>query len=200
MTVTGLTGGLASGKSTVARVLAEHGVPVIDADAVSRGQVLPGSAVLAAIAREFGAGVLAPDGTLDRRALGRLVFGDPDRLARLNALTHGRVLDEIARRLAVIAASGCRGAVVESALLFEAGLDGALDRVVAVIAPADERVRRAQARDGLSAEEALARIASQVPDEVRAARAAIVVANDGAIEALVARSRALAVEITTLDR
>lgn len=199
MSVAGLTGGLASGKSTVARILASHGIPVVDADGVSRGQVRPGSPVLQALVREFGAGVLSPGGTLERRALGAIVFGDPERLSRLNALTHGAVIEEIARRLRVLAEGGCRRAVVESALLFETGLDAALGRVVAVIAPVEERVRRAQARDGLTEDEVLARIASQVSDDVRAARAAIVIPNDGPLDWLSSRSHALAVRIATLD-
>lgn len=121
MKAVGLTGGIASGKSTVAGLLRDQGVPVIDADRVSREVVAPGSAGLAEIVRAFGPQVLAADGSLDREALGRRVVADAEDRRRLEAITHPRIAAEIGRALDTCAAEGAPVAVVEAALMVETG-------------------------------------------------------------------------------
>lgn len=195
MRVVGLTGGIGSGKSEVARAWRSLGIPVIDADAVSRGQMRPGGPVLAAVAAEFGPGVLGPDGSLDRAALAAQVFADPARRRRLEELTHGPVMAETARRLDVLAQAGCRLAVLEAALLIETGVHATLDGLVAVLAPEDQRVRRVMARDGGDEAAVRARMAAQVNDVARRAAASHVLDNDGGLDALRARAMSLAVDL-----
>lgn len=195
MQVWGLTGGIGAGKSVVARTWRTLGIPVIDADAVSREQMRPGGAAFDAVVAEFGTGILAPDGTVDRGALAGVVFADPDRRRRLEALTHGEVLREVGRRLEVLAQAGCRLAVVEAALILEAGLDRGLHGLVAVLAPEDDRVRRVAARDGLDPAAIRARMAAQVTDERRRGAATRVLENDADLQALRERARALAIEM-----
>jgi len=195
MRVFGLTGGIGAGKSEVARVLRGVGIPVIDADAVARGQALPGQPVHDAIVAEFGAGVVGPDGAIDRAALARVVFADPSRLARLNGLTHPPVMAEVARRLAVLAEGGHPLAVIEAALVFEAGLDAGCDGVAVVCAPLDARVARVAARDGTAPDAVRARVAAQIDDDARRARATWVIENDAGLPQLRARALRLAVDL-----
>lgn len=170
-----LTGGIASGKSTIAKLLAERGAVVVDADAIVREVQAPGSAVLAAIAREFGE-VLQADGALDRAALGARVFGNPDRLAALNALVHPAVRAESERRFAEAFASDPGAVVVyDVPLLAEARGGDAWDLVVVAHAPEDVRVRRLVETRGLSEDDARARIGSQASDAERLALADVVI-------------------------
>lgn len=185
MTRIGLTGGIASGKSTVSRRLAEHGAVVVDADVLAREVVAPGTAGLAAVAREFGSAVLAPSGELDRPAVARLVFEDPLARLRLEAIVHPLVR----RRAAEIEAAAPRGSVVvhDIALLVESGQADDFD--VVVVVDADERVQRQRLREqrGLSAEEAAGRIAAQAPRDRRLAAADHVIVNNGSRADLLAR-------------
>jgi dephospho-CoA kinase len=182
--VVGLTGGIASGKSTFAEALRARGVPVVDADALARAAVAPGTPALGELARLFGPGVLAPDGSLDRKRMAALVFGDAEARRRLEAVTHPAVRRAMAEETARLAAAGHDLAFYDAPLLFEVGLDAVLDAVVVVWAPRDEQRARAVARGGLSPEEADARLAAQLPLDEKARRADFVVANDGAPEAL----------------
>lgn len=191
MRVFGLTGGIASGKSTVARLLVEEGVPVVDADEVSRAVVVPGSDGLAAVVEAFGRDVLAADGTLDRKALGARVFADADARARLNGILHPRIAAESARRIAALEAEGHALACYDAALLVERGLaDAFRPLVVVAAAPAVQRARLV-ARDGLTEAEADERLAAQAPVAVKIAAADHVIDNDGSLAEL--RARALAV-------
>lgn len=176
VTLLALTGGIASGKSTISRMLAEKGAVVVDADAIVRDVQAPGSPVLAAIAREFGADVIAPDGALDRPALGSRVFGHPERLAALNALVHPAVREESQRRFRA-ALSADPGAVVvyDVPLLAESRGTGEWDLVVVAHAPAEQRVQRLIAQRGLTEAEARARIAAQAGDDERLALADVVI-------------------------
>jgi dephospho-CoA kinase len=161
--VFGLTGGLASGKSSVAARFRARGVPVIDADQIAREVVEPGSEGLAAIVEAFGHGVLAPDGSLDRAHLGDLVFGAADKRRALNAILHPRIAARSAQRIAALDAAGETLACYEAALLVENNLADAFRPLVVVAVPLDVQIARAMARDGSTEEQARARIAAQLP-------------------------------------
>jgi dephospho-CoA kinase len=180
----GLTGGIGSGKSTVAALLAERGAVVVDADRLAREAVAPGTPGLTAIAEEFGPGVVTEDGALDRAALASVVFADPAARARLDAIVHPRVR----ARAAELAAAAPPGSVVvqDVPLLVETGQAGSFDLVLVVETEAETRVARLVDR-GLSAADARARIASQATDEQRRAVADVVLRNDGAPEELAAQ-------------
>jgi dephospho-CoA kinase len=178
----GLTGGIASGKSTVAELLAAHGAVVIDADLLAREVVEPGSPGLAAVAERFGQGVLHADGSLDRPALGRLVFADADARRDLEHIIHPAVR----ARAAELAASAPAGSVVVQMipLLVETGQQDAFDLVVVVDVDPSVQLARVRVRDGLSEAEALARIGAQTSREARLVAADVVLTNDGDLEDL----------------
>ena len=178
-TLFGLTGGLASGKSTVAARFREHGVPVIDADQLAREVVAPGSEGLAAVAAAFGEEVLAADGTLDRARMAALVFGDPARRATLNGILHPRIGALTAERAAALAAAGEPLACYEAALLVENGLADVFRPLVVVSLPEAVQVSRAVSRDGGSEEQARARIAAQLPLAKKVALADFVIDSSG---------------------
>jgi len=182
--VVGLTGGIASGKSTFAAALRARGVPVVDADALARTAVAPGAPALAEIARTFGPDVLAPDGSLDRKRMAALVFADPGARRKLETITHPAVRRAMGEETARLAAAGHDLAFYDTPLLFEVGLDGTVDAVVVVYAPADVQRARLVARDGLQPAEAEARLAAQLPIEDKAARADFVVENVGGVAEL----------------
>lgn len=187
--VVGLTGGIGSGKSTVARMLAELGAEVIDADAIVRELQAPGTPLLDEIARTFGPDVIGPDGALDREALGRIVFADPERRGRLNAMVHPRVGAEMARRLGAARARGAPLVVLDVPLLLEgraAGRGGAaalpFDAVIVVWVPEAVQLARQMARDGRPREEALQRIRAQMPLDEKRRLADHVIDNSGSLE------------------
>ncbi len=177
----GLTGGAGAGKSTVAARLRELGATVIDADALAREVLAPGSEGLHEVVQEFGAGVLRPDGGLDRAALARIVFADPARRRRLEQITHPRIA---ARTSELVAGAPADGVVVHDVpLLVEKAMAPAYDLVVVVDAPVEQRVRRLVAR-GLTEDDARARIAAQATRAEREAVADVWLANDGTTEDL----------------
>ncbi|MDI6638402.1 MAG: dephospho-CoA kinase [Bacillota bacterium] len=181
--IIGVTGGIASGKSFVSSELARRGGAfVIDVDQIARELVEPDEPALEAIIREFGPEFRRDDGTLDRRALGRLVFSDPDALARLNRIMFPR-LREATQKQVREAAREHSLVVVDAAVLYEAGLDAVVDRVICVTANEEVRLERIMARDGLSRQEALDRVKAQTGLEEQARRADFVVDNSGAPEA-----------------
>lgn len=180
----GLTGGIASGKSAVAAIFDEFGAHVIVADEIAREQATPGSAVLDALVSEFGRAILRDDGTLDRRRLGRDVFDDPDRLERLNAITHPALVREIVGRMRSLGSSDPEGiVVVDAALLLDWDLADAFDLVLSVHAPAELRVARLVSA-GFAEEEARARIAAQLDDARFTAASDEVIDNSGTLEEL----------------
>lgn len=185
MRVIGLTGGIASGKSVVARRLAEHGAVHVDADELARDVVEPGEPALAEIVREFGPSILGPDGRLDRAALASVIFTDPERRAALNAITHPAVKRR-ARELMDEAAARDPDAVVvyDVPLLVEARVDAEhdFDLVVVVNASTETRIRRLVELRGLSREEAVHRLNSQVSDTERLAIADVVIDSNGTLE------------------
>ncbi|BDZ37932.1 dephospho-CoA kinase [Microbacterium suwonense] len=192
MPLIALTGGIASGKSTIAARLAEHGAVVVDADRIVREVQEPGSPVLAEIAAVFGDELIAADGALDRAALGAMVFGDQERLAQLNAIVHPAVRRESGRRFAAAFASDPGAVVVyDVPLLVEARVDDPWDLIVVADAPAEVRERRLIELRGMSAEDARARIASQVPDAERRAIADVVIDTSGDLESTRTQTDAL---------
>ena len=177
--VFGLTGGLASGKSTVAARFRARGVPVIDADQIAREVVEPGSEGLAAIVEAFGQGILAPDGSLDRARLGDVVFAAADQRRALNAILHPRIAARSAQRIAALDAAGETLACYEAALLVENHLGDAFRPLVVVAVPHNVQLARAMARDGSTEEQARARIAAQLPLATKIAAADHVIDNGG---------------------
>lgn len=185
----GLTGGIGAGKSTVARELERLGAVVIDADALAREVVAPGTAGLRAVAAEFGDGVLTPDGTLDRAALSRVVFADPHARARLEAITHPLIAVETARRLTDLPEDAV--VVHDVPLIVEKSLAGDYDLVVVVGADEEVRLDRLVRDRGMSRQDALARIRAQATDEERRAVADVWLDNSGTPEELLAQVREL---------
>lgn len=180
MPLVALTGGIASGKSTIAARLAAHGAEIVDADRIVRDVQAPGSAVLDRIVAAFGDGVVAPDGTLDRATLGALVFADDDARARLNAIVHPAVREESARRFrTAFAADPDRVVVYDVPLLAEARSDDPWDLVLVADAPADLRIRRMVELRGMDEADAAARVAAQVDDAARRALADVVIDTSG---------------------
>ena len=192
--VIALTGGIASGKSLVAKRLAELGAVHIDADALAREVVEPGTEGLAEIVREFGPDILLPDGTLDRAALGAIIFSDAERRRALNDITPPRVRELMERRLAEARAADPDAVVIyDVPLLAEAGpgKSAAYDAVVVVHAETAERIRRMVEDRGMSRQEALHRLNSQASDTDRLAIADVVLDNTSTVEALLGQVDAL---------
>lgn len=194
----GLTGGIGSGKSTVAKMLVECGAVLIDADAISRQLMEPGRAVLAETVRAFGEGILTPTGELDRAALASLVFADESARARLNAIVHPAVRAEAARqREAAVQKLGEDAVIVEDIpLLAETGQAADFDAVIVVEAQHGERLRRLVEVRGMSEADARARIAAQASDEQRRAIATWVIDNSGSLERTAAQVREVFAKIT----
>lgn len=189
MPLIALTGGIASGKSTIARRLAEHGAVVVDADALVREVQTPGSPVLEAIAAEFGADMIRADGELDRAALGSAVFGDAARLAALNAIVHPAVVAESKRRFAAALDEDPRRVVVyDVPLLVEARASDPWELIVVAQAPAEERIRRLVELRGMTEDDARRRVASQATDAQRLAIADVVIDTSGTIEQTIAQT------------
>ena len=191
----GLTGGIASGKSTVAAMLSEHGFPVLEADRISHALIAPAGAAYTSIVAEFGREILDEDGRINHQRLAALVFHDREKLKRLNSLIHPLVEKEILRRLAELEQAGCTAAFVEAALIFEAGLEKHLDGVVVVWSLPEQQLARLIER-GMSEDEARRRIIAQMPVEQKLALATEKIDCSGAmaktreqVDALVARIR-----------
>lgn len=163
--VVGLTGGIASGKSTVARHFADLGVPSVDADVLAREVVAKGTPGLAAIVETFGPAFLLPDGTLNRKALGQLVFDDPAARTKLNAITHPRIAALGAERVRALSGKGVPYVLYEAALIVENGLHRGMRALVVVSADASTQRARIMQRDLLSRAQAEARIQAQAPLE-----------------------------------
>lgn len=201
MPLIGLTGGIASGKSTVARRLAAHGAVVVDADLLARDAVAPGSPGLAAVAAAFGPGVLQDDGSLNRPALGAIVFRDAAARQQLNDITHPEVARlSRARFEAAFAANPDAVVVYDVPLLAESRGSGEFDRIVVVHAPAEERVRRMVEYRGMDHAEAERRVAAQATDEERLAIADDVIDASGTLEDTMAATDAVWQSLRTSAR
>lgn len=183
----GLTGNIASGKSTVSAMLAARGASVIDADVLARQAVLPGTPALAAVREYFGDRVLLRDGSLDRAALRHIVFADPVARDRLNQIVHPAVATLRDGELGAARTRGDRIVVSDIPLLFEAGLEHAFDAVVFVDAPESQRLARLITRRALPEADARAMMSAQWPAEEKRSRATYVVSNDSSVGVLAER-------------
>lgn len=196
----GLTGGIGSGKSAVSAMLDSYGAVVIDADAIAREVVEPGTPGLAEVVAEFGDQVLTPEGRLDRPRLGELVFADESRLARLNAIIHPKVGERSGRLMEEALASNAEVVVYDVPLLVENGLESFYDVVVVVDTPDEVRVERVSRDRGMPREQVRARIAAQADRKTRLAAADFVVDNSGTEEDLARRVRELWTELLERSR
>ncbi|MFF2633711.1 dephospho-CoA kinase [Microbacterium sp. NPDC058021] len=197
MPLIALTGGIASGKSTIAGRLAEHGAVIVDADRIVREVQSPGSPVLTEIAAAFGDDVITADGSLDRARLASRVFGDDDAVTRLNAIVHPAVREESARRFAAARAADPGAVVVyDVPLLVEARADDPWDLIVVAHAPAALRVDRLVQLRGMAEADARARIAAQVSDERRLEIADVVIDTTGTLAATLAQTDELWARLT----
>jgi dephospho-CoA kinase len=182
--VIGLTGGIASGKSTVARFFRDHNVPVIDADVLGHRTYDPGTETFAQVVKAFGDDLVAPDGTIDRRVLGGKVFGKPEELKRLTDIVWPGIRRLANEDLAQFETAGNELAVLEAAVLFEAGWEDLTDEIWVVVVEPGLAVGRLAARNGLDPEAARARIASQLSNAERTARADVVIENNKGLDEL----------------
>lgn len=176
----GLTGGIATGKSSVDTVLRELGAVIIDADVLAREVVGPGEPALAEIATAFGAGVIDSEGRLDRKALGAIVFADPTRRRELEAMTHPRIRDRFLAELQALSAEGFRGIVVfDAPVMIESGNYRNMDKLVVVVVDETTQIARLMARDRIDRDEALRKIRSQLSLAEKAKLADYVIDNSG---------------------
>ena len=184
MLVIGLTGGIGTGKSEVARLLQSLGASVISADEVGHEAYTPESESWHEVVKTFGKEILQPSGEIDRQKLGAIVFSDPQQLEKLNAIMHPRMAGMVADRIQVLRGQGVATVVVEAALLFEAGWDSLVDEVWTTDSSVELVVERLQARNGMDEKEARRRIDSQMSRGERIERSDLVVDNSGDVTAL----------------
>jgi dephospho-CoA kinase len=201
MLTIGLTGGIGSGKSTVAKILAELGAASFDADKVGHGIYLPGAPAYHDVIAAFGNGIVAPDGTIDRKKLGPIVFADPAQLKRLEAIVHPRMFERMAEMVAEMRAKGVTAPIViEAAILIEAHWQPLFDEIWLVVAPREKVVARVEAERGLKPEQTEARIKAQLSDEERRKEASIEIDNSGTIEQLRVKVEALWREVLEREK
>ena len=182
MLVVGLTGGICSGKSTVAAMFGRLGAVVIDADRVAHELQAPGQPLFEAIVSAFGREVAGEDGRIDRRRLGAIVFAEPKARARLEEILHPAIVEECERRIRQARASGAVVCILDAALLIESGRHARFDIMVLVEASEAVQIDRLMARMGLGREEAMQRIRSQMPIEEKRRHAKFVIENGGPLE------------------
>jgi len=185
MLTIGLTGGIGSGKSAVAKVLAELGALVLDADKVAQSTYAPGASAYSEVVATFGAEIVAPDGTIDRTKLGPLVFADPARLKKLTSIVWPRTMDRIRELTTELRAKGEKlPIVVEAAILIEANWMPLFDEIWLVTAPRDRVIARVERDRGMKPEQTEARIRAQLPDSERIRHAKVVIRNAGTLDEL----------------
>lgn len=193
--IIGLTGQSGAGKTTVSRVFAENGFAVIDADRVARDVTVKGSVCLSELAEVFGGGVILSDGELDRKALGRIVFSDKEKLRQLNGVCYPHIIAEIVRRVENLSKNGSRLILLDAPTLFEANADDMCDLIISVTADESIREKRITARDGISPEEARRRFESQHSEHFFMTHSDYVIKNNKTPELLTAKSREVADKI-----
>jgi len=191
MKVIGLTGGIGSGKSAVARLLAELGAVIIDADKIGHEALKRDTEVWHEVVAAFGQQILTPAGNINRRKLGEIVFGNPASLLKLNQIMHPRMYEKVTAQIEEYRRRGVGVVVLEAPLLLEAGWASLVDEVWVTVAAGATVLRRLQERTGLSESESLARIRSQLPVEERVNRADVVLNTDGELDELEAKVRGL---------
>ncbi|MDA0770579.1 MAG: dephospho-CoA kinase [SAR202 cluster bacterium Casp-Chloro-G4] len=179
MFVIGLTGGIGTGKTQVSEMLEKLGAAIVNADLLGHQVYLPQSEGWREVVDTFGQEILTPEGEIDRRKLGPIVFGDPEALNKLNAITHPKIHGLAEDSLRRLAEQGREVAVLEAALLIEAKWTGLVDEVWVTTAPVQDVVRRIQERNGLDEEAIRSRISSQMPQEERVTHADVIVENAG---------------------
>ena len=175
----GLTGGIACGKSTVSSLLREHGIPVLDADEVAKIVVKPGSPGLQSVVQVFGPGILEASGSLDRRRLGQIVFGDKAKLRLLESITHPLIREEIDRQRQVLQRQGAALAIYDVPLLFESQSEKQFEKVIVVSCTQQQQRARLRQRTGWSDTEIENRIAAQIPLTEKESKADFIIHNDG---------------------
>ena len=184
MLVIGLTGPTGAGKGEVANIFKRYGIPVINADLVYHELITPPSSCLQELTEEFGKEILLPDGSLNRRALGGIVFSDPAARERLNTITHRYVMEEVKTQLERYRREGVPVSVFDAPQLFEAGAQRACGAVVSVLADRGLRLERIMARDNITAEAAMRRILAQKSDEFFKTHSDYIIENNGTVETL----------------
>ncbi len=199
----GLTGGMATGKSTVAEMFARRGAHVVQADAIAHQLMSPGKPVYEQVVAHFGREILSADGSIDRKKLASLAF--PHRIQELNGLVHPPVVEAQDRWLREIRQRDPKAvAIVEAALIFEAGAEGHFDKIVVVTASLDAKVERFAKRSGITLDEArkevIRRMAAQIPEAEKARRADYVIDNNGTIEETEAQAERIWAEMMSLAR
>ncbi len=178
----GLSGGIGAGKSTVSSTFAAEGGIIVDGDVIAREVVEPGTPGYQEVVRTFGDGILAEDQSIDRKKLGAIVFSDDSKRRQLNGITHPRIAAATAQKLAALAQSGVKQAFYEAALLVENGVHHGLSGLIVVAAPIEKQVERVCQRDGLSEDEARARIAAQLPLAEKVKSATWVIDSGGSLD------------------
>ena len=200
MLVIGLTGPTGAGKGTVASIFARYGIPVINADRVYHSLITPPSSCLQELMEEFGKQILLADGSLDRRALGGIVFNDPAAREQLNAITHRYVMEEVKGQMERLRREGVPVAVFDAPQLFEAGAHKACGAVISVLAERGLRLERIMERDGITAEAAMRRILAQKSDEFFKAHSDYIIENNGSQESLTPQVHRILKELGVFSR
>ena len=187
-----MTGNIGSGKSTVAAMLREAGIPVLDADRISREVTAPGGRAYDAVVQAFGREILRDDGSIDRKRLGEIVFADPGSRDRLERITHPAIFGAMKEAIAGIEREGHRAAVVEAALIHESGKKGLFEAVISVTCDRETALSRLAARDGMSRSQAEARLRAQMDADRKAEASEYVIDNSGTLDETRRRVAALA--------
>ena len=181
MTVIGLAGGSGSGKTTVSDLFLRYNVLPINTDEIYHDLTSSQTECLSAIVEEFGSQVLNESGTLDRKKLGSIVYADPEKMRRLNTISHYYVLCKVREIISDAESKGYCAVIVDAPLLFESGFDRECDLIIALTANEESRVSRIIARDGISADDAIKRISNQLSDDFLASRADFIITNNGSV-------------------
>jgi len=192
MRVFGLTGGIGSGKSTVASLFREENIPVVDADRISREITSPGKPAYIDIVGRFGKEILLPDGRIDRKMLGAIIFANPGKRADLEAITHPRISEGMREAISALASEGHPVVIVEAALIHEKEPQGMFEAVIGVRCGRGPQVERLMRRDGIPREQALQMLSSQMDPEKKALSSDYVIDNSGDLDGTRAQVRALA--------
>lgn len=200
MLVIGLTGPTGAGKGAVSEIFAAHGIPVIDADAIYHQLLVPPSACLNELVYTFGPQILAPDGTLDRKALGAIVFSDEPLLLRLNSITHRYVMSSVKSKLEQLRRDEVRAAVFDAPQLFEAEADKLCHIIVSVLADKETRIERIMRRDGIDREAALRRISAQKSDDFFRKHSNYIIENNGNLNNILPAVQKLLAETGVLQK
>ncbi|MFD1638966.1 dephospho-CoA kinase [Evansella tamaricis] len=179
--IIGLTGGIATGKSTVSKMIKERGLPVVDADVIAKKVVLPGEVGYRWIVDYFGKEILTDSMTIDRKKLGTIIFNDAEKRKRLNEIVHPEVRKEMKRQTEELLARGFETIIQDIPLLIESKLEGTVDKILLVYVPEKVQLERLMERDNSTKEEALSRIRSQIPIDEKKNYASAILHNDGTI-------------------